>query len=81
MYDFGYKPATWREAEDALYYWILRRKSYEAKLTRIEPDSEEFAETMERLFEVRKELDRLGLRRGQLRYRELEAQDKLNARQ
>lgn len=71
MYDFGYKPATEREAEDALYYWNLRRKSYEAKLTRVEPDSEEFVEAMERLFEVRKEIDRLGLRRLQLRYLEL----------
>lgn len=71
MYDFGYKPATEKEAEGALYYWNLRRKSYEAKLLRIEPDSEEFVETMERLFEVRKEIDRLGLRRLQLRCLEL----------
>lgn len=71
MYDLGYGLATEEEAEGALYYWNLRRKSYEAKLTRIEPDSEEFAETMERLFEVRKEIARLGLRRLQLRCLEL----------
>lgn len=41
------------------------------KRPRVEPDSEEFAETMERLFEVRKEIDRLELRRLQLRCLEL----------
>lgn len=71
MYDLGYEPATRREAEEAWYYWDLLMRSYEAKLMRIEPDTEESAETMKRLFEARKERYRLGGRREWLRCLEL----------
>lgn len=71
MYDLGYEPATRREAEEAWYYWDLLVRSYEAKLMRIEPDTEESAETMKRLFEARKERYRLGGRHERLRCLEL----------
>lgn len=73
MYDFGYNPVTRRDAEEAWYYWDLRVKSYESKLMRIEPDTEESAETMKRLFEARKERYRLGGCSARLRYLELKA--------
>lgn len=80
MYDLGYEPETRREAEEARYYWDLLVRSYEAKLMRIEPDTEESAETMKRLFEARKERYRLGVCSTRLRYLEFEAERKHNAR-
>lgn len=46
MYDFGYNPATRRDAEEAWYYWDLSVQSYETMLRQLNPDTPEFESVM-----------------------------------
>ena len=70
MYEIGYSPANLKDAENAVYYYMLLIQSLEAKITRVDPFSEEFNKTMSRLFDARKESERLGHIRLAMNYQE-----------
>ena len=70
MYEIGYNPANLKDAENAVYYYGMLIRSLEAKITRVDPLSEEFEDTMSRLFDARKEFERLGHARLAMNYQE-----------
>lgn len=57
----GYRPSTREEAEDALLFWELKRKSLEALICKTDPNDDEgdFGDLVTDVLDARDEIGRL----------------------